>query len=163
MKKFIKNNLKVFIAIIITLIISSTISICAYNYYAKDISFIPDNESWEVDNVEDTINSLYKNSKFDFSNSELLYSRNQGLNFTDSYTFDGRHDKIILFLWAASRDNNVSLSYSMSSGNIVYDKLLSTYHDTYTQGRIVIIDNVEKGTVLNFSLYWQPGIFVYGL
>lgn len=64
MKRIIKNNLRVVIAIIITAIVCiSTTAYAAYNHYAKDISFTPSNESWKVENVEDAINDLYLSKK----------------------------------------------------------------------------------------------------
>ena len=68
MKKFIKNNIKVFIATIISGIIFGGVGVYATSqYFAKDISFTPTNENFKkengelVDNVEDAINSLYNN------------------------------------------------------------------------------------------------------
>lgn len=72
MKKFIKNNIKVFIATIISGIIFGGVGVYATSqYFAKDISFTPTNENFKkengelVDNVEDAINSLYNNIESD--------------------------------------------------------------------------------------------------
>lgn len=159
--------IKIVIIIIITAILFSSISAYAtYNYLAKDISYTPSNSEFEVDNVEDALNELYKSkisSNINFENAELLYSKNVGLGISGDYTFDGNHTKVILFLWGASRDNNVILSYEITDGDIIYDNTLSTYYDTYTKGRIVIIDNISNRTYLKFTLQCQPGIFIYGI
>lgn len=146
----------------IIMILTSCISIYAtYNYFAKDVSYTKA-DGTEI-NVEEALNELYQSQCFEFDNAELLYSKNNGLSFSDNYTFDGRHQKVILFLWGASRDNNVILNYTIDNGDIIYDNTLSTYFDTYTKGRIVIIDNISSGTYLTFFLQCQPGIFIYGI
>ena len=60
MKKIIKNNIRVIIILMICTILFTGFGVYANYYQAKDISFTPDNESWEVENVEDAINDLYK-------------------------------------------------------------------------------------------------------
>ena len=35
----------------------------AASYYAKDVTYTPTDESWEVSNVEDALNDLYNSSK----------------------------------------------------------------------------------------------------
>lgn len=64
MKKKIKANFKIIIAIVITAIICvSTTVYASYNYFAKDIGFTPKNENWQVDNLEDAVNDLYENKE----------------------------------------------------------------------------------------------------
>ena len=63
MKQFIKNNLKVFVIVVITAILFTGIGVYAANtYLAHDISYTPSNENFEVSNVEDALNELYDNS-----------------------------------------------------------------------------------------------------
>ena len=65
MKRFIKNNLKVFVSIIISGIIFGGIGVYAANtYLAHDISYTPSNENFEVSNVEDALNELYGSRKY---------------------------------------------------------------------------------------------------
>lgn len=73
MKNFIKNNLKVFVAIMITTIIVGSVSVyAASQYFAKDITFTPTNENFKkengepIENVEDALNELYnqKNNEY---------------------------------------------------------------------------------------------------
>ena len=66
MKKFIKNNLKVFVTMVITTIIVGSVSVyAASQYFAKDITFTPTNDNFKkengepIDNVEDALNELY--------------------------------------------------------------------------------------------------------
>ena len=63
MKRFIKNNLKVFVAVVISGIVFTGIGVYAANtYLAHDISYTPSNENFEVSNVEDALNELYEAS-----------------------------------------------------------------------------------------------------
>ena len=54
-------NKKDIFMLVIGLLLGTSITVYAYNYYAKDISFEPSDESWEVDNVGSAINDLYTN------------------------------------------------------------------------------------------------------
>ena len=57
--KFIKSNIKIFVAVVITMIVTASITgVVAYNYSAKDISYTSSDSNWNVNNVEDAINSL---------------------------------------------------------------------------------------------------------
>ena len=74
MKRFIKNNLKVFVAIVISGIVFTGIGVyAASQYFAKDITFIPTNENFKkengepIENVEDALNELYKKSISNFA------------------------------------------------------------------------------------------------
>lgn len=78
MKKFIKNNLKIFLTIIITAIIIGSVSVyAASQYFARDISFTPTNENFKkengetINNVEDALNTLY-NNKFDLTKLSIV-------------------------------------------------------------------------------------------
>lgn len=160
-KQFFKENLKVILAIIITAILATgTMVLASYNYFAKDIEY-KKSDGTKI-NVENALNELYTRN-VQFQNTELLFHKNDGLSFSGTYTFDGKHSNVILFLWGASRDNNVLLNYDISDGNIIYDNTWSTYYDTYTKGRIVFLKNIKEGTILNYFLQCQPGIIIYGL
>lgn len=77
MKGFIKNNIKVFVAVIISGIIFGGIGVyAASQYLAREIHFTPLNENFTkengeaIDNVEDALNELYNISNFDFTNND---------------------------------------------------------------------------------------------
>ena len=59
MKKIIKNNMFGFI---LGILLCGGI-VYAASYYAKDVTYIPTDASWEVNNVNDAINSLYDSQK----------------------------------------------------------------------------------------------------
>ena len=62
MKKICKRVLLITLGIIL----GTSVTVCAYNYSAKDISFTPTNENWEVNNIEDAINDLYTNEDVEY-------------------------------------------------------------------------------------------------
>lgn len=92
MKKFIKNNIKVIIAVIISGVVFTTVGVyAASQILAKDISFTPKNENWEVDNLEDAINDLYNNSDSNIKiNVTHIYTElKQSVNYTHTFEEDG--------------------------------------------------------------------------
>lgn len=94
----------------------------------------------------------------------MLHVKNgNGLTRTGNYTFDGSYDKAIVILWGASRDNNVSLSYSLKNGTVLYDNTSSTYGDAWTKCRIVIISNITSSTYISYNMQYQPGIYIFGI
>ena len=58
--KFLKNNLKVIIAFIVGIILASSITVYAYSYAAKDVSYTKPGENAPID-VERALNDLYAN------------------------------------------------------------------------------------------------------
>lgn len=82
MKKFMKRNIKVIVAVIITTLIVGTGTVYAtYSYLASNISFTPTDSSWEVTNVEDALNDLYDKT-YDINFDDFV--------FTDSSSFSYR-------------------------------------------------------------------------
>jgi len=73
LKKIINRSLLVVFGIIL----GFGITVSAYNFYSKDVSFTPINESWAVDNVEDAINDLHDTSSLKITDLEKqLESKN---------------------------------------------------------------------------------------
>jgi len=58
------------IAIMVTAILSGTVGVIAVKLSAKDVGFTASNEEWQVNNVEDAVNDLYK---IGIDNSEEIY------------------------------------------------------------------------------------------
>lgn len=108
MKSFIKNNLKVFVTMIITTIIVGSVSVyAASQYFAKDITFTPTNENFKkengeaITNVEDALNELYNqknNGNLQYSFCTHTWNSNQkggaNIQFSD---FNYKKFKIISF------------------------------------------------------------------
>lgn len=58
MKKLLKENLKMFIAIIITAVVTTTTTIFAYSLIAENVGFTPHDNTWNVQDVEAALNDL---------------------------------------------------------------------------------------------------------
>lgn len=132
MKKFIKNNIKIFLIVLITTIIVGNISVyAASQYFAKDITFTPTNENFKkengepIDNVEDALNELYKYQRSDFIEVEgavdislsSLYQNNAHLSY------DGKYCYLSASLISAIPGNNYKL--------IIDDKYYPIEEQTY--------------------------------
>lgn len=92
MKKFVKNNLKVFISVVITAIICTSGTVYAVSqYYAENISFTPSKENQEkgftATNVEEALNNLYDNS-YDFKNTTKQFNISNGTNIKRSVSLE---------------------------------------------------------------------------
>lgn len=73
LKKIVNRSLLVVFGIVL----GFGITVSAYNFYSKDVSFTPINESWAVDNVEDAINDLHDTSSSKITDLEKqLESKN---------------------------------------------------------------------------------------
>ena len=84
MNKFIYSNLKIIIFVIISGILFTGIGVYATTkYLAKDISFNPKNESWNVTNVEEALDELYSNA------NKSIYIYLRGESFSSSERSSG--------------------------------------------------------------------------
>ena len=63
MKKLLKENIKLFIAVIITGIVTSVTSILAYSLIAENVGYIPHDNNWYVENVDAALNDLNLRTK----------------------------------------------------------------------------------------------------
>lgn len=59
--KFLKNNLKVIIGFIVGVVLASSITVYAYGYFAKDISYTKPGTNTPI-SVETALNDLYSNT-----------------------------------------------------------------------------------------------------
>ena len=147
MKRFIKNNLKVFVSIIISGIIFGGIGVYAANtYLAHDISYTPSNENFEVTNVEDALNELYKEKSFglNYSNGEFI-STNYG---NREYIELGYKPKIIIASVYCSKGYLRTFIYEEDKKNLVYDR---GYSLITTENTIIVDDNGFSWNVYDSS------------
>ena len=122
-----KLDKKIIITSIICFLISGTIGVVAYKVGAGDVSFTPENENWQVDNVEDAVNDLYEsyNNVFETSIRTDSFSVNPGItNFnlgTGSFkkyryfkiirkTPNENVDKYNIYGWSVSENSDITLS-----------------------------------------------------
>ena len=114
--KIIKNP--IFTFILGAIIFSSITGVIAYNLTSDKIGFEPDDEDWNVENVEEAINDLYSKKQIDISNMTLVDSKyTQVLNANSTSSTYTSLSKGTYFLYAirtvtVTRD---SKSYAESS------------------------------------------------
>lgn len=135
MKRFIKNNLKVFVTIIITTIIVGSVSVyAASQYFAKDISFTPTNENFKkengepIDNVEDALNELYN---MNYSFNEYKKGNNTGTLITNRKTTieieKGKYIMAINEYNAGMTSTGLKTTINLqTNNNITFSKISST-------------------------------------
>ena len=77
--RFLKNNLKLIIGFIIGAILASSITVYAYSYFAKDISYTKPGTDTSI-NVETALNELY--SKSSKTPQQVATLTEQGATYT---------------------------------------------------------------------------------
>ena len=143
MKRIIKNNLRVVIAIIITAIVCiSTTAYAAYNYYAKDISFTPSNESWKVENVEDAINDLYLSKK-----TNMKYVTGSAMDGVRTVT--ANNFEVGEYYLCISNTKGLIITYSINGADIIYELNNKDMLDYLYTNYITYIK--AEATTINFS------------
>lgn len=86
MKKIFKSRIFSFI---LGAVIFSGISVCAYSLSSNDISFTPENNNWQVSNVEEAVNDLY--DKSNLGDLEIIMSKGNVANGTTITTEVGSY------------------------------------------------------------------------
>ena len=98
MKRFIAANIKLLITIIICAILFTGVGVYATTkYLAKDISYTPSNQNFEVTNVDDALNELYRAKSYD-----LNYKENFNYGFRSIRTATVNLDKGEYLICASS-------------------------------------------------------------
>ena len=165
MKKFIKNNIKVFIATIISGIIFGGVGVYATSqHFAKDISFTPTNENFKkengesITNVEDALNELY-DRKNTYESAEVLFSKyNNGIS-SISYKILKDYKKITCFV-SGTREtvygaiNNCSL-------NLV-KQVVGNGQGWQTKQSVYEEYDVKKDTIITCEWSWHGSCIIIG-
>lgn len=126
MKKKIKINFKIIIAIVITAIICvSTTVYASYNYFAKDIGFTPKNENWQVDNLEDAINDLYE---FNQQEKENCIKGSYVKSANNQIVIDFGFKPSTFFINASNENGQITIMYDSSINTNV--KIIKHYKGT---------------------------------
>lgn len=130
MKKFIKNNLKICLTIIITSIVCIGGTVYAsVKYFANDISFTPKNSNWNVKNVGEALDALY-NLALNNEVCDETPGKTWEYDYINSFDFfivpcDGKYK---VELWGAQGGyNNGYGGYATGVINLKYDDLIYLY------------------------------------
>ena len=155
MKKKIKANFKIIIAIVITAIICvSTTVYASYNYFAKDIGFTPKNENWQVDNLEDAVNDLYERKNIESGEAFLLTAGFSGINGVHGYGMYGTD--IYIKDLDFKNIKNFNYTYSSSTNDTTWQILdLSNDEITFIKEKAPTTKTVEinEAKKITFRLF----------
>lgn len=174
MKKIITSRIFSFI---LGAIIFSGVTVFAYSISSKDIKFTPTDSSWEVDNVEEAMNSLYDKAKnFDVNlATDVTASSNSVMNgnyFSTEYITSGKlnvqegayyvlsvfaknytTNPIITISGCSNIRNNNSSSHVDAAAKGIYGKY-SLHYCKATSDTITINTNIPSGiSYLLFKLF----------
>ena len=153
MKKLIKNNIKVIVSIIVTAIVVGSITgVVAYNYSAKNIAYIPNDPSWNVNNVGDALKDLYNYS--DKSKGMILE--------TGSYTALSQGNDSV-------KQYTIPLKNTYTEDQNAYFIVTNVYNATYPNnwyGRFnstkeKVVGNSFSIGICNYSGSWQTASISY--
>ena len=110
----LKKNSKLFIGILIGIFLTSTSVFAANVILAKNINFTPENDSWNVSNVDDALN--------------YLYSKKNNITYIDSdrtsYNIPNGVKKVYIVIERAT--SNVPYTITFSGSSIISRNLVST-------------------------------------
>ena len=170
MKNFIKNNLKVFVTLVISGIVFTGIGVyAASQYFARDISFTPTNENFKkengeaITNVEDALNELYNNID---SNIQIIYQKSYlGDGITFSYKLDKNYKKIIVQGDCRAADKDIYFNIiSPTSFTKEYDSGTGVVMDNSWDITIVYSAlNLKKDEVIQIKGRYKGNIIIYGI
>lgn len=147
MKKYFKNNLKLFAGIIIGVVAFGSIVVYASSILANDISFTPKDNTWEVSNVEDAINSLYSNINKDNLEffSGVISTSSGGLFYTKNIDIPENTKKVTIESYMVS-------SYSVTNPVITSDSNIDVTNETIysdgISGRYVVVKVINTVDIL---------------
>lgn len=121
LKRVLNNKIFIFV---LGILLSSSVAVIAYSLSSSEISFVPDDNSWEVNNVEDAINSLYDNNKNDEFTFTWCCSNGGKTALTVIRTLP-----YVTFV-DSSGSSNYNLSFSYFDNTNAGDIILNNKYDT---------------------------------
>ena len=136
--KVLKNP--IFTFILGAIIFGSITGVIAYNVSAN-IEFTPDDQDWEVENVQGALNDLYSKKQIDVSNMTLVDRKNvKGYNANKLSSTYTNINKGIYFVYAI-RTSTVN----QNAAGIFYAESTSRYSENSTSAIPTI--TVSSGTI----------------
>ena len=162
MKKLLHNSLFTFILGALIFGIGGVLA--EYIIFADNVVYSPENENWEVNNVQDALDELYtqysncSNLNTNLSTPRVIYTNNVAgpiVNTPYTFTEDVEYGIVVL----SGANNTPDSTYliaeitSLSSGTYARINQLVHSNSTYSFGNrtaIYEIRNVPKNAVINF-------------
>lgn len=165
---------KILIGIIIVLTVSTTGILAAnYLYKASGIEYEPQDEQWNVDNVQGAISDLYSmidtNNLKDLQFNVPTYYSNHSGNI--DITFDQNYDLSLITISGVTTNKIASFTTNISSDNITYiyasnkSDILNSQTDNFIANTThyvqIIIGGVKQGDTISASGYLDVGVQNY--
>ncbi|MBR1416290.1 MAG: hypothetical protein IJ572_00540 [Bacilli bacterium] len=117
MKKIIKS--RIFSFFLGAIIFGFFGVVYAENFLARDVSYEPKDDNFEVDNVSDALDYLYENVNLKFNQAQYSVSVGPGNSKTNSITLTkGKYILLIVDGFSAGTPTSIASSYSVNSKNI---------------------------------------------
>lgn len=153
MKKIIKNNIKVFVSIIISAVIFTSIGVYAAGYLAKDISYNKNGQA----TVADALDDLYSKEIHSYKEVTILdgnknYNCNSTVYSLEDNKFDMNKDgKYFVF----QEDNCAYKVYANSTGYYTYIDNNNNYvYQKYNKGDMIAdLANIRSSNQRYFFAY----------
>ena len=153
MKKFFKKNIKIIISFVTGILLASGTAYAVIVTSSNNVSFTPSNTTWNVNNVESALNSLYQDSlnnylngynagKADSGGYDLIYF-NQKVKPAVTYTFNKAY-KLVLCIAMGPSGSGLAADCTFSGGTASYFK---TNNDNYTGA---LYRDVPKGSTVRY-------------
>ena len=124
MKKIFKKS-NIFAFILGALIFGGIVGVSAYTIFADDIGYTPKDTNWEVDNVKDAIDDLYRN----IIKGEILYEetiRDVSSLTLKSYEFTENRNAILIVSASHGNDDN-SYYHQLNTPTISNGEMIELY------------------------------------
>ena len=153
-----KKNIKLFVGILIGIIISAVVGVSATILYQADqVGFTPTDPNWNVNNLEDALNSLYNNRSSDIIYATGSVNKNVGVS---TQTIEHDNDNAIII------SNNDEMEYAINNTDTYISMSNFTSLGTVDDhmGLFYKTISVKAGDVINFraNTSWTYGyVIVY--
>lgn len=170
MNKFI--NLKnIFIFLLGGILFSGITAYAAYKIHAREVSYTPENESFQVENVNSALDSLYEktqSSQLKLLNAENgMYPQNPVTDkYSDSMTYTAEESGDLLFSvvvnvsgYLAVASNDVTTTNSNSKVTLMGSSnnwTMTSETGSYAPNYIYTVKNVSKGDQITLSVSARP-------
>ena len=155
-----KNNKKFILGLLTGVILASTLSVVAVKMTAKEIGFKSSDETWQVNNVEDAVNSLYNESKNSINGYHFSKIKVSGIFYeANNTTYGGATENTItldvdkLSTLTINSTSNTGSNYWSRKCNIKSgDEVIATINVPSTEVQTFDISSYDE---ITFDLNWS--------
>lgn len=170
-----KNSVKIFLSIIISGLVFSSISVYAvYRIHARDVSFTPDRKDWQVDNVSSALDELYLSERpklkiLNKQNEDYHPKQNIYSGYKEYTSTVDSELLIILTLNYSGYYENVTYNLTSTNENFSYSLLdmstnntITNNHGSGTATYVIKTSKVNKDEKITIHYSSTPGSATIG-